>query len=59
VPQLDAGERCEGSGASSELGWIEQYSVQTTPQPPSALVSRMAATLLGWLYPMPVQWGTW
>ena len=56
---MSSHSECEGSGASSELGWIEQYSVQTTPQPPSALVSRMAATLLGRLYPMPVQWGTW
>jgi hypothetical protein len=25
-----------GYGSSSDDGWIEQYSVQTVPQPPSA-----------------------
>ena len=33
-----------GIGSSSELGWIEQYSVETTPQPPSALTARIAAS---------------
>ena len=32
----------KGSGESSELGSIEQAPVQTTPQPPSALISRNA-----------------
>ena len=56
---LSSHSDAHGRGESSELGWIEQYSVQTTPQPPSALVSRMAATVFGRLKPMPVQWGTW
>ena len=29
-----------GSGESSELGWIDTAPVHTTPQPPSALISR-------------------
>ena len=50
--------RAKGWAASSEVGWTEQYSVHTTPQPPSALVARMAASIRGRLQPMPEQWGT-
>ena len=37
---------------------MEQYSVQTTPQPPSAFIARIATKVCGKAWPMPVQWGT-
>ena len=49
----------EAVGLSSELGWIEQYSVQTTPQPPSALMPRSAAEAWGFMQPRPVACGVW
>ena len=49
----------KGSGASSELGSIEQAPVQTTPQPPSALASRKAARTRGSALVMPLACGTW
>ncbi len=51
--------RAIGSGLSSEVGWIEQAPVQTTPQPPSALVSRNLARTRGRALVMPLAWGTW
>ena len=51
--------RANGWAASSEVGWTEQYSVQTTPQPPSAFVPRIAASIRGCFQPIPEQWGTW
>ena len=51
--------RAKGSGASSELGCTEQAPVQTTPQPPSALVSRKAARTRGRALVMPLACGTW
>ena len=46
------------SGESSELGWIETAPVLTTPQPPSAFVSRKAARTRGWVSVMPLACGT-
>ena len=37
----------KGAGMSSDVGWMEQYSVFTTPQPPSALMPRIAASVAG------------
>jgi hypothetical protein len=34
------------------------YSVQITPQPPSAFTSRILASMRGRIC-IPVQWGTW
>ena len=42
-------------GVISDVGWISTCSVQTTPQPPSALISRSLASALRSRYPMPVQ----
>ena len=47
-----------GSGASSELGWIDTAPVQTTPQPPSAFVSRKRARTCGNALVMPLACGT-
>ena len=47
------------AGEISALGWISTSSVQTMPQPPSALMPRIAASLLGFRWPMPLQCGTW
>ena len=46
-------------GKSSDVGWMEQYSVHTTAHPPSAFMPRSAASMRGRNRPRPVQWGTW
>src|ERR1035441_7711407 len=46
-------------GYSSASGWMEQYSVKTTPQPPSALVPRKAALAPGRSEPGPAQCAVW
>ena len=51
--------RAEVYGYSSASGWIEQYSVNTTPQPPSALVPRKAAFAPGRSDPGPAQCAVW
>ena len=51
--------REETYGSSSEVGEIEQYSVHTAPQPPSAFMPRCAAWVNGFVTPNPVQCGTW
>ena len=43
---------------SSDSGWIEQYSVQTAPQPPSAFRPRKAAWVWGFSVPKPAQCAT-
>ena len=48
-----------GSGLSSEEGWVETAPVVTTPQPPSAFMPRNAALTLGFASVMPLAWGTW
>ena len=45
--------RAETYGSSSEVGEIEQYSVQTAPQPPSAFMPRCAACVCGFVTPKP------
>ena len=51
--------RAETDGYSSVSGLIEQYSVQTAAQPPSAFRPRNAACVHGFSTPKPVQCGTW
>src|SRR5882672_1432287 len=48
--------RAECQGYSSDSAWIEQNSVQTTPQPPSAFIPRKRACVPGRSEPYPVQW---
>ncbi len=48
----------KGSGASSEVGSMETYPEHTTPQPPSALVSRNFARMCGMALVMPAACGT-
>jgi hypothetical protein len=48
----------KGKGESSELGWIDTAPVHTTPQPPSALVSRNVARTCGNALVMPLACGT-
>ncbi len=45
--QIEGAHRQDGKGESSDVGWIEAYSVHTTPQPPSAFALRMAARVSG------------
>ena len=45
--------------ATSAWGLIEQYSVQTAAQPPSAFVPRCPACVPGFTVPKPQQCGTW
>ena len=40
-------------------GWIEQDSVQSAAQPPSAFTARWAALAPGFSAPAPVHCGTW
>ena len=51
--------RAETDGYSSVSGLIEQYSVHTAAQPPSAFMPRNAACVHGFSTPKPVQCGTW
>ena len=51
--------RADTYGVSSDSGLIEQYSVFTAAQPPSAFMPRNAACVHGFSTPKPVQWGTW
>src|SRR5713226_3997488 len=51
--------RAETRWVSSDSGEIEQYSVQTAPYPPSALVERKKAWLKGFSDPNPLQCGIW
>ena len=51
--------RADTYGDSSDSWLIEQYSVQTAAQPPSAFMPRKAACVHGFSTPKPVQWGTW
>ncbi len=48
----------KGKGLSSDEGWTEHAPVETTPQPPSALVARKAARTCGLALVMPEAWGT-
>src|ERR1700694_1705733 len=47
--------RAEVNGYSSDSGWIEQNSVNTTPQPPSAFMPRRCAWAPGRSAPGPAQ----
>ena len=47
--------RAEVYGYSSASGWMEQYSVNTTPQPPSAFIPRRCAWAPGRSAPGPAQ----
>ena len=51
--------RAETYGDSSDSALIEQYSVHTAAQPPSAFMPRNAACVHGFSTPKPVQCGTW
>ena len=51
--------RAETYGVSSDSCVIEQYSVHTAAQPPSAFMPRKAACVHGFSTPKPVQCGTW
>ena len=47
------------AGVSSVSAAIGAYSTQTPPQPPSALMARNAAWVLGLTDPNPLACGTW
>src|SRR5882757_5282651 len=47
-----------GRGESSEVGCTETYPVHTTPQPPSAFISRKPARMRGIVLVMPLACGT-
>ena len=51
--------RTAGNGLMSLQASTIMFSVHTTAQPPSALVSRIAAVARGDRSPTPLQWGTW
>ncbi len=51
--------RADTYGDSSVSGLIEQYSVHTAAQPPSAFIPRNDACVHGFSTPKPVQCGTW
>ncbi len=51
--------RADTYGDSSVSALIEQYSVHTAAQPPSAFIPRNAACVHGFSTPKPVQCGTW
>ncbi len=55
---LSSHRMANGSGESSELGCIDTAPVHTTPQPPSALVSRKPARTCGSELVMPLACGT-
>jgi hypothetical protein len=55
---LSSHREAKGNGESSELGWMDTAPVHTTPQPPSALVSRNRARTWGSALVMPLACGT-
>ena len=50
--------RAETRIVSSDSGLIEQYSVHTAAQPPSAFIARWPACAPGFSEPAPMQCGT-
>jgi hypothetical protein len=55
---LSSQSDANGSGESSELGWIETAPVHTTPQPPSAFTPRNLARTCGSALVIPLACGT-